>query len=205
MIVNLNKKGLTLIEVLFAFTVFLFVTFGTFTLYSISSKADRNIWESSFVQSSASKIAQTFVDEIRTANYSTVGGYPLALATSTEIIFFANIDSDNLIERVRYFADGNIFKKGITKPTEEILYKYNTSTETISELIYNLKTPLEPIFYYYDESYNGTTVTSSMSYPVLLPYIQVVGIKLRVNQNSNINAPFFEIETKAQLRNLKAN
>ncbi|HRY36733.1 MAG TPA: hypothetical protein P5230_02535 [Candidatus Magasanikbacteria bacterium] len=202
---KLDKKGLTLLELLFAFSIFLAVIFGVFTLYSISSKADKNVWESSFVQSLTSKAIQTFVDEIRTTNYSTVGGYPLALASTTEIIFYANIDSDSLMERVRYFVDGDTFKKGITKPTGTLLYEYSTSTEEVSEIVYNLQTPVGTVFTYYDENYNGATVTSSMSYPIFLPEIRVVGISLRVKQNSLSGSSIFEIQSKAQLRNLKTN
>ncbi len=201
----LNKKGLTLLELLFAFSIFLAVVFGVFTLYSISSRADKNVWESSFTQSIASKAVQTFVDEIRTTNYSTVGGYPLALATTTEIIFYANIDSDILMERIRYFVDGDTFKKGVTKPTGTLLYEYSTTTEQISDVIYNLETPVGTIFTYFNENYNGATVTSSLSYPVFLPTVKVVGISLRVKQNSLAGSPIFEIQSKAQLRNLKTN
>jgi hypothetical protein len=195
----------TLLEILFAFGFFLVITFGAFTIFSVSSRADKNVWESTFVQASASKVVQGFVDELRTANYSTIGGYPLRVATGTEIVFFANIDSDSLMERVRYFVSGTTFMKGISKPSGDSLYSYNTSTEEFSELLYNLETPLENIFTYYGESYDGATNTSSMSYPVMLPYIRVIEIKLKIKQNNLTDAPVFEIQSKAQLRNLKAN
>lgn len=200
-----NIQGLTLVEIMFAFSIFLLVTFGVFTLYSISSKADKNVWESTFVQANASKIIQRFVDELRTANYSTIGGYPLRVATSTEIVFFANIDSDILIERVRYFVSGTTFMKGITKPAGEMLYSYNTSTEEFSELAHNLQTPIEAVFTYYNENYNGASNTSSMTYPISLTQVRVVEIKLKIKQNSLVGAPVFVIQSKAQLRNLKAN
>ncbi len=200
-----NNRGLTLLEVMFAFSIFLLVIFGVFALFKASSQADKNVWESTFVQATASKVVQRFVDELRTANYSTIGGYPLRVATGTEIVFFANIDSDILIERVRYFTSGTTFMKGITKPIGDMLYSYNTSTEEISALVYNLKTPLENIFTYYDENYNGSSNTSSMNLPILLPYVRVVEIKLQIKQNALVDSPVFEIQSKAQLRNLKAN
>lgn len=50
-----NNKGLTLLEVMFAFSIFLLVIFGVFALFKASSQADRNVWESTFVQATASK------------------------------------------------------------------------------------------------------------------------------------------------------
>ncbi len=201
----LNNKGLTLFEILFGFGIFLIVIFGTAALFSASSKADKNVWENSFAQSITSKATRIFVDEMRTINYSTVGGYPLAFASSTEIIFYANIDSDSLMERVRYFVSGTTFSKGITKPTEDVLYEYDTSTEEVSEVVRNLQSATNTIFTYYDSNYDGAGSTSSMTYPIFLPNVRIVEIKLLVKQNNLPNSPVFEIQSKAQLRNLKAN
>lgn len=200
-----NKKGFTLLEILFAFGIFFIVIFGIFALFNTSSKANKDVWEGGKVQSEASKVVQNFIDELRTANYSTIGGYPIAYATSTEIVFYANIDADSLIERVRYFVQNDALKKGVTKPTGTLLYTYNTSTEQTSDLVHNLKTPIETVFYYYGDSFNGANITSTMPYPIILPDVKVVGIKLKIKQNSSPNAAVFEIQTKAQLRNLKTN
>ena len=134
-----------------------------------------------------------------------VGGYPLGFATSTEILFYSNIDTDILTERVRYFVDGDILKKGVTKPTGELFYEYNTSTEQISELVHSLSTPINTVFSYYDGTYNGADATSTMTYPIILPRVRVIGVKLEVKQSSAPNAPIVEIKTKVQLRNLKTN
>ena len=139
------------------------------------------------------------------ANYSSIGSYPLTFATGTEIIFYSNIDNDNLVERVRYFVESNILKKGITKPSGSDLYSYNTSTEQITELAHNLKTPVGTVFTYYGENYNGASNTSSMSYPIVLPDVRLIQMRLLLKQNSAINAPTFEVQTKVQLRNLKTN
>ncbi len=200
-----SKRGFTLLEVVVALGLFSIIIFGVFALFETSSKANKNVWESSNVQAEASKAIQTFVDELRTANYSTVGGYPIASATGTEIIFYANIDSDILMERVHYFMQNDIFKKGVTKPTGTLLYAYNTSTEQIIELTHNLKTPVGTIFTYYGESYNGASNISTMPYPIILPDVRAVGITLQIKQNSTPNAPVFEVQTKVQLRNLKTN
>lgn len=178
---------------------------GIFALFNVSSKANRDVWESSNTQGEASKAVQTFVDELRTANYSSIGGYPLTFATGTEIIFYSNIDTDVLVERVRYFIEGNILKKGVTKPAGDILYSYNTSTEQIIELAHNLKTPVGTVFTYYGESYNGASNTSSMPYPIVLPDVRIIQMRLLLKQNSAINAITFEVQTKVQLRNLKTN
>jgi len=200
----LDKKGFTLLEIIVAMGLFSIVIFGIFALFEASSKANKNVWESSSVQNEASKAMQTVVDELRAANYSTVGGYPIASATGTEIIFYVNIDSDILVERIHYFVENDTFKKGVTKPTGTLLYSYG-STEQVTELVHNLKTPLETIFTYYGETYNDADDFTVLTYPIILPDVRMVGITLQLKQNSTPNAPVFEVQTKVQVRNLKAN
>ncbi|MDO9510032.1 MAG: prepilin-type N-terminal cleavage/methylation domain-containing protein [Candidatus Magasanikbacteria bacterium] len=200
-----NNKGFTLIETMFAIGIFSIIIFGIFSLFNVSFKADRDIQGGGAVQNESSKVVQSFIDELRTANYSTVGSFPVTLANSTEIIFYSNIDADNLMERVRYFVDGDVLKKGVTKPTGDVLYSYNTSTEQTIELVHNLKTPIETIFTYFDENYNGADSVNFMTYPIILPDIRMVGITLQIKQNTALNAKIFEVKTKVQLRNLKTN
>jgi hypothetical protein len=109
------------------------------------------------------------------------------------------------MERIRYFVQEDIFKKGVTKPTGTLLYSYSSSTEQVTELAHNLKTPIETIFTYYGETYNDADDFSVLNYPIILPDVRMVGITLQLKQNSTLNAPVFEVQTKVLVRNLKAN
>jgi len=200
-----DKKGFTLLEIIVSLSILSILILGAMEMFNVSFRADNFVQEGGTIQADAAKIVQTFIDELRTANYSNIGGYPIASASGTEIVFYANIDRDILIEKIRYFVNGNSFYKGVTKPTGTLLYSYVSSTEQITVLARNLQTPIGNVFTYYNEYYNGTTNTSTMPYPIILPDVRIVGLNLRLKQNTAANAPIFEVQTKVQIRSLKTN
>jgi len=89
-----NQKGISLIEILVAIGIFLLLVTGTTTLLTYSIKANKIIWEQLSTQNEGRKVVQDFVNEMRSATYSSLGAYPIEQASSSQIIFFSNIDTD---------------------------------------------------------------------------------------------------------------
>jgi len=146
---------------------------------------------------------QNFINDLRSASYSSIGAYPIDTATANQIIFYSNIDNDSWKERVRYYISGSVLKRGVTKPSGTPL-SYNTSTEVSTDIAHDLNNTTN-IFYYYDQSYDGVNSTSSLSFPVNISSIRMVGIKLWLDLKPNVTpAPLF-IEGKTEIRGLKSN
>ncbi|MBI5221174.1 MAG: hypothetical protein HY979_00005, partial [Candidatus Magasanikbacteria bacterium] len=61
------------------------------------------------------------------------------------------------------------------------------------------------LFYYYDQSYDGISNTSTMSFPVDISKIRLVGIKLWLDLRPNVSPAPLYIEGKTEIRNLKSN
>ena len=131
---------------------------------------------------------------------SNVGSYPIASAASSSITFYSNEDEDDLIERIRYFLDNDILKKGIIKPSGNPL-SYGTSSETISEAIHNMLATSTPVFSYYDSNYTGNQ--QAMSEPIIASDVRIIETRLAVQDDSS-KAPII-IKIQAMPRNLKSN
>ncbi len=204
MIVKLNNNAFSLIEVIVAMGIFILVIGSMTAILSYSFKSRNIVWEQLSTQNEGRKVVHDFTNELRTATQSTIGAYAIETAATSSIIFYSNIDSDSWRERVRYFLSGAIFKKGVLKPSGNPL-TYDSANEMITEAAHDIASGSSSIFYYYGENYNGVTNTSTLSYPIDVTAIRVVGIKLRLEEDPNLSPAPFMVEGKVEVRNLKTN
>lgn len=197
-----NSKGFTLIEMLAGIGIFILLI-GSITAFFISSTQNQTIiFNQLDTQGEVRKVIQDFVGEIRSATYSSIGSYPLLEASSSEIIFYTNIDADNLRERVRYFLVTTTLKKGIIKPSGYPLM-YNTSSESITDVIHSVVQTSSTIFTYYDANYTG--VEPPLVQPVNPSAVRVVGIQIFIDKNPSSSPNVFGFQAKANIRTIKDN
>ncbi|MDP2788640.1 MAG: prepilin-type N-terminal cleavage/methylation domain-containing protein [bacterium] len=195
-----NKKGFTLVEVLFGISIFVLVV-GVLTLFS------RNVWiYGSFVSIGLSDAndgrtaLKVMTSEIRTTSTANTGVYAIALATASAFTFYSDIDDDGLKEKIRYFLSGSSLQKGIIKPTGSPL-AYNAGNEIISTTILNITNTA--IFDYYNKNYNGTT--ASLSFPINPSDVRLVKITITTDKDPNRAPAPIIFSTQISIRNLKDN
>lgn len=198
-----NKKGFTLIESIFALAILsvVIVALGAFQrdvfyFNDVLQTGLTNVTE-------ARKVLRPFVNEVRRAQPSNLGAFSIAEATQNSFAFYTDIDSDGIRERVRYFLDGETFKKGIIEPTGSPLV-YDTDDEEIITVIRDV-VPQQTSFSYYDSYYNGTNETPALDFPVTPAEIRLVRIDLTVDSNPDRAPSLLTITTQATIRNLKDN
>lgn len=139
-------KGITLIELLLSLLIISFILlifiFLTFNISNLNTYFVFNLGKQREIMNTIIALTK----ELRSMEQSSIGNYPLEKILTNQIIFYSNIDDDNLIERVRYFVDGNTLKKGIIKPVGNPL-NYNQP-----EIVINMITDLSDnnIFSYYN-------------------------------------------------------
>ncbi len=191
-------------------TIELIVVIGIFALISIivfgwqkNIFYLQNLFQTRLkTQENIRKTIKDFIAEVRTAQYSSLGSYPIEQANKDSFIFYSNIDNDHLIERIRYFLDGNKLKKGIIKPSGQPL-SYNQSDEKIIEIVDNLINPNNEIFAYYDKNYDGDD--PPLPQPVDVLQIRLVKITIIVDENPNRPPGPITGTTQVSIRNLKDN
>ncbi len=198
---TLKKKtaGFTIIEtvtvVAITALVFAAVSWAIISFY----RANGYIIQQSFAVNSARKGVETMVREIREASYSDTGAYPIISASSTEFIFYSDIDRDKNVEKIRYTLNGSNFERGeveaVGNPPD-----YGAAPEAtvvLSEYVRNSGT--QPVFTYFDSSDNEIADPSDVS------EISLVKVNLIVNVVEGRAPEEFTLRSTAQIRNLKTN
>lgn len=147
----------------------------------------------SLIAEGEAKMALTkIVDELRRAQPASNGSYPIELASSTAIIFYSDVNNDGLRERVHYWLDGKILRRGLTKPFGQYS-NYTTNSESSSVLVNNVINTNGTIFNYYNDSYDGVASSLSLTQPVDVRSVNLVKIDLG------------NLSSQVMLRNLKDN
>ncbi|MBT3539026.1 type II secretion system protein [Candidatus Parcubacteria bacterium] len=198
-----NKSGVTLVEVIVVIGIFSIITFGANWLIVNSLRSNTVIWEQLATQSEGRKVLKQVVNEIRKAEESSVGSFPIVIAGDNELAVYANTDSDSLRERIRFWLDGTTLKRGIIKPSGNPL-SY-TQTESVVEIAHDVKNIEQgvPVFYYYDESYTGTE--DALISPVSLTDIHVIRVQLELEKDPTKTPVPLHVESVLHIRNLKTN
>jgi hypothetical protein len=198
-----SQKGFALIETIVAVFIFtlIIVAIGAFQkdIFSLNGMLTGSIGS----QDEARRALKTITVEIRSASMPNNGSYPIETpATASSFIFYCDTDNDSLKERIRYFLDGTILKKGTTKPSGSPL-SYNPANEKITELVHYMANGATPIFSYYDENYDGTTLP--LGTPINVSMIRLLKITLIIDSNSQRPPGPVTFTTQVSIRNLKDN
>lgn len=196
-----HHRGFTLIEVLVALAVFGIVSVGASWILITSLRSNTVLWEQLETQNHGRRVLQEVVDMVRRAEDSSIGSYSIAAASSTEFIFYANIDDDASRERIRLFLDGELFRRGVIHPTGTPL-SYDTTEDivTLADAVKNIEEGTDT-FLYYDASYTGTE--AALAQPVTTTDIRAVRVQLELEEDpTKTPVPLF-VDTLVQIRNLK--
>lgn len=197
------KRGFTLVESLFAVAIFSLVVVAigafqrdVFFFNDILQTGLSNVTE-------ARKVLRPFVGEVRGAQPSNLGGAAIERAEEQTFIFYTDINGDGTKERVRYFVDGNTFKKGIIEPTGNP-YVYDQNNEQIISVVNDVISE-QTSFSYFGSSYNGTSDVPAFTFPVSPSDVRLIRIDLTIDTNPNRAPGLMTITTQATVRNLKDN
>lgn len=149
----------------------------------------------------AKRITNAITGEIREASQSDRGDYLLNTVEEQNFSFFSDIDSDEHIEKVRYFLDvaNGILKKGVIEPSGDPM-EYLEINEVLSEIAEHINNQSEPIFTYYDTD-NNLIVNPAAN----KKSIRLVQVFLKINVTPEIAPNDYIVEMDIHLRNLKDN
>src|SRR3989344_5539756 len=120
--VNMNKifnskKGFTIIETIISVFILSLIVVSAATFQKDVFSLNFSLQNSLNAQLDARHVVKIMVAELRKASPSALGAYPIALASSTAITFYSDVDSDGVKDRVRYFLSGSTIKRGVLAPS----------------------------------------------------------------------------------------
>lgn len=200
-----HEDGFTLIEVLVSISILLMIGSSVITFERSVLTNSKVLQAELNSQQQVRRTLATFVSNVRGATQSATGGYAIESAGTSTLTFYANIDNDPLIERVRYFIATSTLMRGVIKPVGTA---YLTSNESITRVVSDVaNVSSSPVFVYYDKAYDGFTSSSTdpLPIPINTPAIRLIQIVLTVNPNGVRSPAMQTYSTEVSIRNLKDN
>lgn len=200
----MNKRGFTLLELLVTMGIFSLIIMSVSSIMVDAFKNNRIIWKQLERQNEGRKVLQQVVDTVRRAEQSSIGAYPIEYAGAQELRFYANMDTDGYIEKVRFFLASTTLKIGTIKPTGSPL-TYNSASEKVVELAHNVTNIARGFstFTYYNQNYTGAE--AALAQPVIASDVRMVKIFLELEDDPSKTPVALSVESMVGIRNLKSN
>ncbi len=198
-----TNRGFSVVELLFAVVIAgivgLGITLFARNIINYNTQAQANMTATL----ESRKVLRVMVRELRSAIPSALGSYTIESAATSSIVFFADVNFDDVADKIRYFLNPttHTIERGV------ILASGNppgyTGGETLSTLmnrVYNDSSI--PVFDYYDGTYTGSS--AALSVPVNIPVVRLVKVTAVVQIDPR-TASLATTTSQAALRNLKDN
>lgn len=196
--------GFTLVETIVATFLFIglvgavsgFAIFF-FKNFSFSYEEQQSI---DLIQGAITRISR----DIREARTGNQGAWPIISPGDNEFIFYSDVTNDGRTDRVRYFLDGNLLKRGIIEPTQ-VPVDYPLSEEKITVIASHIDPGGKPLFTYYNGQYPSNMTNNPLPAQLRLLSTRLVTVYLRSNISGNTTTQAYEASASVQIRSMKDN
>lgn len=188
---------MTMLEVIVWISVLAAILLAITTSLLYFQRVNRYAIQQSSAVTSAQRGLESAIRTIREASYSSQGAFPVVSIGANDFVFYADADTDALVEKVRYYVSGTGFMQGMTNAAGDP--PEYTSAEVVSELsdyIRNIDQSVQA-FRYYDAS--GAEITDYAKWAD----VRFVQVSLVVNVDPNKLPNQLVLTSSAALRNLK--
>lgn len=186
-----------MIEVLVSISVFTFAMLAIMQSILYFYRTNTYAIEQASAVSSAQKGVESVVKTIREAAYASNGAYPIVAIGATDVTFYADIDNDPLIERVRYYVSGTSLLRDVTDPLgDPPVYGAAQTTSLISDTVRNLDQAVT-LFTYYDSA--GANIADYAR----VADVRFVSMDIVVNVDPNRLPNQLTLRSSAALRNIE--
>lgn len=191
-----DNRGMTFIEVLVWISVFTITMLAIVMTLLYFYRTNSYTLEQATAVTSAQRALEQSVRIIREGAYSSQGAFPIHTIAANDFVFYADIDSDPLIERVHYYLSGTDLMRGTLEPTGSPPdYTGSETTSVIAEYVRNTAQAIST-FRYYDEI--GSEITNYTNWTS----VRFVMVNLAVNVNVATLPNQFTLSSSAAIRNL---
>ena len=196
-----KKKGMSIIDVIIAIAIFTIGVEGFTLLFTKSWQINSFVLEEGQSSLAASRGVQRTVDAIRRARQADNGAYMVVSANDNDLVLYSDIDKDGVTERVHYYLEDEILKRGTTNPagTPPI---YPAGDQVVSVVANHVVNTSNNVFTYYNSDYPGDTVNNPLSTPASVNEIGMIQVHLEVNVKPETAPDNINFQSFAALRNL---
>lgn len=190
-------RGFTFAETVVVIALTTLVGGGLLGMIMYFYRSNAYLLEATTAVDSSSRGLTEALESLREASYGEDGTYPLAVAATSSVTFYGDMDDDSSVERVRLYLSGNVFYRGVTDASgNPPSYAGQTeANEIIATYVKNATST--PVFRYYDE--DGVELTGTIT----VSSVRSVRTRLDVDINP-LRAPnILILEGASTLRNLR--
>ncbi len=191
------KRGVTLVETIMVILIFGIVSVALsmwvvnfYQTYYFTFNQTKTVME-------AERAIKIMIREIREATTAQDGAYILATTTDTVFSFYCDVDRDEEIELISYYAEDHKFIRSVVEPTNNFPPEYTNTptTRVISIDVVNAPS----IFKYYDSDGNELETT-----PVRRKDTKLMEVMILINTSPD-RLNNYQLKSSVQIRNLKDN
>jgi len=191
-----SRRGMTLIEVLIVVALVPIIMVSIVDSVLAFYRANSTSFEEAYQIQSASNGIGVLVRDLREATYADNGSYPVAAIASSSVTFYADVNRDGSVDRVRYELDGTTLSRAITPAGMPPTYTGAAATSSVSDSVRNFGDGTA-VFRYYDSS--GAEIDDMAD----VADVRSVTITLVVDITPNHSPGEFTLRSSATLRNLR--
>ena len=196
-----SQKGITAIELIIALAIFSIITVALYGFIRITLIAQSRSLAEISANNEARRAMFQITQDLRGTIQSEIGSYPIEEAANQSLIIYTSTDEDHDAEKISYYLSGTDLIRSVIQPQGSPA-TYPEDQEQASVIARYVQNNTNPIFYYYDKDYTGTQDPID---PENIGDIRLIKINLLIDTNLLKEPPAINIETEAQLRNLKDN
>lgn len=198
--ISRDSRGFTVVEVIIAAVILGMITIVSFAFWQYFTESYDFSFGKSISISDAYRVTSTIVRELREAQYGEEGSHPLALTNDQELAFFNDVDKDGDAERVRYWLESGVLKKGVIEPSGDPL-EYDVGTETEKIVVEGVVNGARPVFYYYNSDWPSDTVNNPLSSGRMLG-TRMIRVELSLQSTEDRTASASTLTSSVVLRRL---
>lgn len=202
MIHRLDKTGFTLIEVLTVNAIMALVIGVTVLFWQFILKNYDFSLNQLHITEDVNGVVRQLETELRQAQEGMQGAYPLEILNNDEIAFYADVDNDGLVERIRYAYSNGTIIRGVVKPTGNPP-QYTLSTEKAVTVSRNILPNHSPIFTYYNQNWPQDTTNNPLPLASRPLNTRLIKVSIPMSVKDSLNTASQSAEAIIQIRNLK--
>ena len=185
-----------LLEVLVWISVFILAMGAIVSSIIFFYRANRVAIGQADAIASAQRGIDSMVRTLREAAYASDGAYPVVSLGANDIQFYANVDSDAFVEKVRYFLSGTAIMRTTTHVTgDPPAYTGTQTTDTVAPYVRNASGGVS-LFTYYDNV--GAAITDYAR----ISDVRSVTMNVLVDVAVNEQPDSLQMRSSAAMRNL---
>ncbi|MEO6077849.1 MAG: prepilin-type N-terminal cleavage/methylation domain-containing protein [Candidatus Andersenbacteria bacterium] len=194
------NKGFTLVELMVVVAISSILMMGMIAFMAGGLTQYRTTFLQSLADETARVQLKRMSHDIRSAEQSATGAFPIVEASPQKFIYYANTDNTT-INRIRYELIGTDLVRGVTKPSGNPL-TYNTTNEQVAIIARDVQNGANPVFYYYGSDYPSDTTPVPSGNIADITYISFT---LAIDADTTQEPSAVVLQSQVQLRNLKTN